>query len=319
MPQLTMLDIAKNNGNDKTIGLIEEGLKVCPELARIPGRQVKGTSYTTVRRKTRPSVGFRGANEGVDISKSTFEKVVAQMYILSGIVRVDKAIADADEQGREHLQGVEATGIAQGVLEAVGRQVWYGTSADANGFEGLQNLLGSTTADSGGRVVVSDCTSGSNNTSAYLVRFGENDGLSFDFGSGTTLDMSEFRTETVTENGKSYAAYVADITGWIGMRLASAEAAMRIANIRAENGKSGLSDAIVAEALSYWTGRAPDAIFMSRRAAFLLQKSRSVTLMSGPQGRVSSALGPFAPAPTDVQGIPIIITDALAQTEAFVG
>lgn len=319
MSQITMLDIAKLNGNDKAIGLIEEGLKVCPELANIPGRQVKGTSYTTVRRTNRPTVGFRGANEGVDVSKSTFEKVVAQMYILSGIVRVDKAIADADEEGPEHLQSIEAAGIAEGLLETVGKQVWYGTGADKNGFEGLQSLLGTELASNGGRTIVSDTTSGSGNTSVYLVRYGEKDGLSFDFGANSTLDMSEFRTETVTENNKSYAAYVADITGWIGMRLASAEAALRIANVRAENGKSGISDAIVAEALSYWTGRAPDAVYMNRKAAFLLQKSRSVTLVQGTQGKLSSAFGPFAPAPTEVQGIPIVVTDAIGDAEAFVG
>lgn len=317
MSKATLLDIAKLNGNDKSIGLIEEGIKTCPELANFPARMVKGTSYTYVARKGRPTVGFRTANNGIDPSKSEFDQRTAQMFILSALVETDKAIADAYEDGPDRYNAIEAAGVAQDTMEAIGEQVWYGKNADANGFEGLQSLLGTTAASAGGRVIVSDTTSGSNNTSVYLVRYGDH-GVGFDFGNYTTLDLSDFRVESIVGvNGKKHPGYVADISGWIGLTLKSLEGAMRIANVRAEAGKAGMSDKIIAEALSYWKGAPPDAIYMNRKAAFLLQTSRSVTTMQGPTGKVSSGIGPFAPAPTESNNIPIVITDALGNSESF--
>lgn len=311
MSKITMLDLAKLNGNDQAVGIIEESLKTCPELANFPARQVAGTSYHTVRRTGRPAVGFRSANAGVDASKSTFEKVLAEMYILSARIEVDRAIADAYEQGAAHLQAVEAAGVGQALLESVGAQVWYGKSADANGFQGLQQL--ST------NVTVSDTTSGTGNTSVYLVRYGENNGVSFDFGKNSTIDLSEFRLESIADsNGKKYPGYVADLCGWIGMRLATAEGVARIANVREQATKAGLSDKIIAKALSNWRGAAPDAIYMNRTAAYLLQCSRSVTIMAGPTQKASGIVGAFADFPVESNGIPIVITDALSDTEEFV-
>lgn len=321
MAMLTLLDIAKRAGNDLSLGLIEEGVKTCPELAKIPGRSVAGTSYTYLRRTGRPAVGFRAANDGVESGKSKYEQVRAQMYILSGIVQVDKAVADADEQGPEALQGDEAAGVAQSLMEAVGAQVWDGTTADALGFQGVKEILGTETVDNGGRLMKSDTTSGTGNTSVYLVRYGR-DGLAFDFGKNGAMELSEFRTETVrkTVGGveKAHTVYAADLTGWLGLRLSTVEGAMRIANVREQSGKDGLSDKIIAKALRKWTGRSPDAIWMNREAAYLLQASRSVTIFSGMGGKPTGGHEAFAPMPTDVEGIPIVITDAIGNAEAFV-
>ena len=322
MAFLTLLDIAKRSGNDTSLGLIEEGVKTCPELTKIPGRPVAGIEYTYLKRTGRPPVGFRAANAGVESGKSTYEQVRALMYMLSGIVEVDKGVADADPQGPEALQGDEASGVAQSLMEAVGAQVWDGTAADSKGFQGVKQALdpGLALAD-GGRVAKADTTSGGNNTSVYLVRYGR-DGLAFDFGKNGQLELSEFRTETKrkTVNGveTAYPVYTADLTGWIGLRLSTHEAAMRIANVREQDGKAGLSDAIIAKALRYWRGRAPDAIWMNRTAAYLLQASRSVTIMSGAGGKPTGAVENFAPMPTEVYGIPIVITDSIGDSEAFV-
>lgn len=315
--RITLLDLAKTNGNDKSIALVEEGVKVCPEVATIPSRSIAGTSYSFARRVGRPSVGFRKANDGVDSGKSRYEKVDAKMFILGGLIEMDKAIADADEEGPEAAQTREAVAYTQAALLAMAKQVWYGTAADEDGFEGVQKLLGAATVANGGRLFLSDTTSGSNNTSIYLVRFGD-DGISFDFGKNTTLELSDFREESIVgENGKKLPGYVADLCGWAGMRLGTVEGAMRIANIRKQDGKAGLSDAIIEEALSNWTGRAPDAIFMNRKARFLLQQSRTVTTTQS-TAKAPSTLGPFAQTPTEAAGIPIFVTDALTQTEAFV-
>lgn len=322
MAFLTLLDIAKRNGNDTSLGLVEEGVKSCPELGKIPGRPVAGIEYTYLKRTGRPPVGFRTANAGVESGKSKYEQVRALMYMLSGIVEVDKGVADADEQGPEALQGDEASGVAQSLMEAVGAQVWNGTAADSKGFQGVKQALDSDISlANGGRVLRADTTSGAGNTSVYLVRYGR-DGLSFDFGKNGALELSEFRTETkrkvVDGVETAHPVYTADLTGWIGLRLATTEGAMRIANVREQDGKEGLSDKIFAKALRYWRGRSPDAIWMNRTAAYLLQASRSVTIMSGAGGKPGGGVEKFAPMPTEVYGIPIVITDSIGDSEAFV-
>lgn len=322
MAFLTLLDIAKRNGNDTSLGLIEEGVKTCPELTKIPGRSVAGIEYTYLKRTGRPPVGFRAGNAGVESGKSKYEQVRALMYMLTGIVEVDKGVADADEQGPEALQGDEASGVSQSLLEAVGTQVWDGTSADKLGFQGVKEVLDpALELANGGRVAKADTTSGANNTSVYLVRYGR-DGLSFDFGKNGNLELSEFRVETkhkvVDGVETAHPVYVADLTGWIGLRLSTVEGAMRIANVREQSGKDGLSDKIIAGALRYWRGRGPDAIWMNREAAYLLQTSRSVTIMSGANGKPNGTVEGFAPMPTEVYGIPIVITDSIGNNEAFV-
>ena len=312
MSRMTALDLAKLNGNDVAIGIIEESIKTCPELANFPARQIKGTSYTTVRRTSRPAVGFRKPNSGVTEGKSTFAKDTHEMFVLSGRVVVDKAIADAYEGGPEALKGEEVVGIGQSSLEAVGSQTFYGISANADGFAGLQALCGTS------RVSLGDITAGaSGKTSIYLVRYGLANGVSFDFGANSTIDLSEWRIESVLDSAnKPFPAYVADLSCWMGMSVKTLESIWRIANVGSETGKSGITDKIIAAALSSWRGAAPDALYMNRTAAYLLQCSRTYSL-SG-TAKLPGNVAPFAPMPTESNNIPIVITDSLVDTESFV-
>lgn len=312
MSHLTALDLAKLNGNDIAIGIIEESLKSCPELANFPARQIKGTSYTTVRRTGRPTVGFRKPNSGVDSTKSTFAKDTHEMFVLSGRVEVDKSIADAYEGGPDALKAEEAVAVGQGALEAVGSQVFYGIDANSDGFSGLQALCGTS------RVSLGDITaSATTKTSIYLVRYGLANGVSFDFGANSTIDLSDWRVESVLDSSnKPFPAYVSDLSGWIGLSVKTLESIWRIANVGTETGKKGITDKIIAEALSNWRGAAPDAIYMNRTAAYLLQCSRTYSLSGS--GKLQGNVGPFAPMPTESNNIPIVITDSLVDTESFV-
>ena len=310
MSRMTMLDLAKLNGNDVSIGIIEEGIKTCPEVANFPARQIAGTSYTTARRIGRPSVGFRNPNAGVDASKSVFAKDLHEMFVLSGRVELDKAIVDGEDS--VNLRAEETVAVGVSTLESIGAQVWYGTKANASGFAGLQDLCGSS------RVSLGDITgSATTKSSVYLVRYGFTNGVSFDLGKNSTINLSEFRAETLYDaSNKPFPGYVADLSGWIGLSVKTLEAIWRIANVGTESAKVGLSDKIIAGALQNWRGAAPDAIYMSRTAAFLLQCSRSYALSGNV--KLPSNVAPFAPAPTESNSIPIVITDSLADDEDFV-
>ena len=89
---LTLLDLAKLNGADPIVGLIEEVATASPEVTIIPARTIRGTSYKTVIRNSRPAVGFRAANEGTDATKSNFTERLVECFILSA--RVEVAMAE---------------------------------------------------------------------------------------------------------------------------------------------------------------------------------------------------------------------------------
>ena len=313
MANLTLLDVAKLNGNEKTVGLIEENLTFAPELSVFPVVQKAGTSYYTVRRTGLPSVGFRGANGGVTPSKSTFVKQLHECYILAGAVNCDLAVATAYDGGMAELEMVEASGVAKSTLIHLGAQIWYGSSNDGKGFPGIKSLVAK------GDATGYDATGSTASTasSIYGVKFGAQ-GAQIVVGNGTTLDLSEFSNQQLADSdGKVYAGRVANLTAWVGLQVASVTAVGRIANVTADSGK-GCTDSLLSAWLEkFAVGNLPDTIFMSRRSAGQLQRSRSVTIMNTAAGKVTGAVENVAPWPTSAFGIPIIVTDSIGNTDAI--
>lgn len=318
MAQLTLLDIAKLNGNDMITGLIEENLTFAPELSVVPARTVKGTSYRTVARDTYPGVGFRAANGGVTYTKSTFLNRLHECYILSGNIRADVAIMTAYEDGPEAFKAIEANGVGKQALIDVGSQFFYGTAADALGFPGLQAFHTAFSTELTARgiaplVLDSGGTTASTGSSVYGVKFG-NDGVQFIYGGGTTLTISDWFRQMVNDGtaGQDYLAECASLNAWIGLQAANPYSISRLKDNTAESGCK-VTDAKLAELLSLSpVGYKPDAWFMSRRSAFQLQSSRSSTSnTSGAAGQPQAAL------PTESNGIKIVITDSLVDTETL--
>ena len=311
MANLTLLDVAKLNGNDKTVGLIEENLAYAPELSVFPVIQKAGTSYYTVKRTGFPSVGFRGANEGITPSKSTYAKQLHECYVLAGAVNVDKAVATAYDGGMAELEMIEASGVAKSSVIYLGAQIWYGT--DTKGFPGIKALVAKTDTlghDAGG-------TTATTASSIYGVKFGVQD-AALVFGNGTTLDLSPFADQQLFDsNGKAYAGRVANLTAWVGLQVGNANCVGRIANVTADSGK-GCTDALLSAWLeNFPVGYRPDAIFMSRRSAGQLQRSRSVTIMNTSGGKVAGNVENIAPWPTSAFDIPIVVTDSIGNTDAI--
>jgi hypothetical protein len=313
MPNLTLLDVAKLNGNDVTVGLIEENLSYAPELSIFPVIQKKGTSYYTVKRTGVPTVGFRDANGGIATSKSTFKKELHECYIFGGAVNVDKAVASAYDGGMAELEMIEAGGVAKSSFLALGSQIWYGVSKDAKGFPGIKSLVAK------GDALGYDATGSTATTasSIYGVKFGPQDAALI-FGNGTTLDLPAFMDQQLFDaSGNAYPGRVSNLSAWVGLQIGNANCVGRIANVTADSGK-GCTDALLSAWLEKFpVGNRPDAIFMSRRSAGQLQRSRSVTIMNGAAGKVSGAVENVAPWPTSAFDIPIVVTDSIGNTDAI--
>jgi len=314
MANLNLLDIAKLNGNDRVVGLIEENLQYVPELSVFPVRQIKGLNYYTVKRTANPSVAFRTANEGIAASKSTFAKSLVETFILSAAVECDKAVAVAFEEGLAALEMIEAQGVMRQAMVEIASQIWYGITADTKGFAGIKASTpfgGATTLASGGSGSLAQ-------SSLYAVRFGTQD-VTLIAGNGTTFDLSEFRDQQLTDavSGK-YAGRVADMTAWLGMQIGNANCVGRICNIGAstETGDT-LTDAKIALLLEKFpVGYTPSAFFCSRRSLAELQTSRTVVINSGPGAKASPAIEAVSDLPTSSFGIPIYTSDAILNTDA---
>lgn len=318
MSQVTLLDIAKLTGNDAVVGLIEENIKSAPEMSVIPARTVKGTSYHTGVRTGRPSAGFRSANDGVTPSKSTFDRRLVECFILSSQIIADKAVADAYEDGADAWKSIEASGVMESVMRAIGSQVFYGTAADGKGFPGLKAFLPFGGATSAGDALTINAA-GSTATSAssvYAVKFGPQ-AVQLVFGANQSLALGDWRIQSIAgaTAGTYFDAYVNALTGWAGLQMGNENCARRIANLTADSGK-GLTDALLAQLLATFpVGVRPDAIFMSRRSRGQLQASRTVVLNGS--GKVRPDQPTIAPTPTSFEEIPIIATDSILNNDAI--
>lgn len=313
MAQANLLDIAKLNGSDTIVGLIEETLTYAPEVQIMPARTIRGTSYKIASRVTYPGVGFRAANEGSTPTKSEFENQLIECYILSGAVQADVAVARAYEDGEQAWKDIESIGVMRQAMIELGSQVIYGTTADAKGFPGLQAIH---TAFASGLEVDAGGTTGNATASSVYGINTDTQGVQLVFGAGTTFELGEWRIENVG-TASVYPAHVANLTAWVGLQVGSKYSIGRLKDATAE-ANAGVTDAKLAELLSkYPVGYRPNYWLMNRRSAYQLQVSRS-TAFSALGAKSATGAEVFAPLPIESNGIPIVITDSITSTEVAV-
>lgn len=311
----TLLDLAKVKGNDISVGLIEESIQTNPELRLFPMTTIAGTSFKTLIRTGFPVARFRSANQGTPRSKSTFEQRLAECFIIDSQVACDKMIADAWESGGViGYRAMESTGVTEANMRRIGRQTYYGNSAtavaaglgDAKGFPGFVDAYDTTEmeVDAGGSTALS---------SVWFVKFGDKH-VRYVAGAGKLLGLAlpEWRIESMEDaEGNPFTAYVNSLEGWIGMQVASRFSVARIKKLGTDANK-GLTDALGEDALDKFpSGIVPDYAFMTRRSRKQLRESRQAIVAVG------GGLPASVPMPTDIAGIPIVVTDSISNAETF--
>lgn len=301
-----MLDIAKRNGSDLLIGLIDETVKYVPEVSgitmegkRIPGmgaaRTIKGQQYKTLIRTSLPTAGFRDANEGVTPSKSTYENRLVETFILNPRWECDKAVADQSEDGPEAYIADEAGAVVLAAMQQLGSQFYYGRASDGKGHPGLVDAVQAAyTIDRTGN--------GNACGSVYAVKFGPKD-VTWVYGQNGQMEVTPVRVETLLDaNNKKFTGYIQELLSYVGVQVASIYSVGRIKNVTAA---ATLTDAYLYKLLDAMKV-VPDALFMNRTLRGQLRASRTAT----------NATGAPAPTPTDIEGIPIVATESLTMTEA---
>jgi hypothetical protein len=301
MAQLTLLDIAKRNGADSIVGLIEANANAYPELTRFPARTIRGTSYRTLKRLDYPTAAFRAANEGSAAGVSTYQNDLVECFILDQQLRMDQAVADAAEDGAAAVLANEAEGGMMGVARTIAKQIYYGTTNDAKGFAGLFALTDSDYVKSAGDTGA--------NSSVYAVRFGNQD-LTLVGGNNNGLTMApDWRVQSVLDGSSNpYDAYINAIKGWIGLQFVNPTSVGRIKLLGTNTSKT-MSDALAYDLLGQMPANwRPDLWIMNRRSQTQLRKSRTAT--------TTQLAGVTAPMPTEIDGVPIMVTDAITNAES---
>lgn len=303
----TLLDMAKRNGRDRAIPLIEETSKWIPEISgkdetgrTLPGvgavRTIKGINYYTLVRTANPTVAFRDANEGVSVSTSTYENRLTETFILNPRWEADKAIADRSEDGPDAYIADEAMAIMEAAMQLLGRQFFYGrTTGDAKGFPGL--------VDSVNSAYVSDKSGSAGSChSLFAVKFGATH-VQWVWGENGQLTIPDKRIETVYRSSLPMTAYVQDLLAYPGVQVGSTRSIGRIKGLDGTSGKK-LTDAFIFSLLATMKVR-PDVMFTTKTGLEELRVSRTATNITGAP----------APRPTEVDGIPIVATESLLDTE----
>lgn len=298
---ITLLDIAIANGTDAVVGLIEEAIKVHPEMLMGTARTIKGMNYKTLVRTGVPTGGsFRNANEGTDIKKGTYENRMVETFIFEPRWEADKAVCDRNEDGAEAYMAMEAAAVLEGAMQDACDQFYNGSNA--KGFPGLLQTYDATAmaVDAGGSAA---------KTSVWGVRFGPQH-VQWVFGNGGSFEMNDPQEETLTDSaGLKYAGYTQNMLAYPGLQVGSRFSVGRIKKLSTDSGK-GLTDALIYSLLeTFPEGTQPDVLLMNKRSLGQLQASRTAT----------NATGQPAPIPESVIGstgpIPIKLTGAITNAE----
>jgi hypothetical protein len=308
----TLAGLVQYNDRNLSDAEISDLLQDAPLMAALHSQPASnGTLHKYLKLTTASSAAFRAANAGLDKTFSEDTLVTDTLAILDGSFHVDVALADESKIGADAYLERELNRTMRSVFFAAEQQVIYGTGSDATGFAGLSddaqldaladamvNNAGGTTADV--------------QTSVFLLRSGMED-VSFILGNNgqIVVDDDPKIVPWVATAGASptFPAYYVPVTGYSGFQIGGARSAARIANVHATDnaGANSLTDDMIYDALALFpAGRQPNIIAMNRAALAMLRKSRTAVNQTGAP----------APRPTEVDGIQIVVTDAITSTEA---
>jgi hypothetical protein len=177
MASLTLLDWSRRVGPDGSIDEIAELLSQCNEVFKdmIWREGNLPTGHKSTVRTGLPTGTWRALNMGVAYSKSTTAQLESGVGQLSAWSQVDKTLADLEGQTGE-LRMSEDNAFLEGMSQTMATTIFYGNQATTptqfTGFSPNYNTTTTTSAQSA-RNVMDGAGTGSNNTSIWLVGWGD--------------------------------------------------------------------------------------------------------------------------------------------------
>lgn len=342
----TLIDIAKSFGPDGKVATVAELLNQSNELIQYMNF-IEGnlpTGHKGVVRTGLPTVQLRSFYRGVKVSKSgraTIEDVCA---MLEGRNEIDKDLADLNGNAPAFRLS-EGLSFIESMNQSFAQQLMYGdTTSNPDGVLGLTPRYNSLSATNGQNIIDAG-GSGSDNTSVWLVVWGENTvtGI-YPKGSQAGLTQQDLgEIDAFDENSDRFRAY-AELWKWkFGLHVKDWRYAVRIANIDVSDltGQTGTQAVTAATWLNKLMikalARIPSmgmgtATFMASRT---VKEMLSVAALDKSQNALSftqavNQYGTVAPGSvagqgTGIQGgqlqfmgVPVLTVDQILATEARV-
>ncbi len=288
--------------------------EAAPFFAALP---MMGSSNGTVHKYAHntgaPVVGFRAENAGRDMDSSVDTLVTVNLTILDFSWMVDKAVADAwirggreayiAREGMRHLNAALFKGEKQFINGTV-----TGSGGDANGFAGFADNAGlNALADT---MVLGHGGTGSDLSSVYMMRLGE-DGVMGVIHGDNPLQLGEtVVTDKVEDPGTTnthHPVYYTPACSWLGMQVGGSYSVARYANIESA-GTTFDDGALYALLKLFPVGHRPTHVLMNRAVAEQIRQNRTAT----------NPTGMPAPRFSMWEGLDVIITDALVETETAI-
>ncbi|CAB3931634.1 major capsid protein [Achromobacter insolitus] len=322
----TLADVAKRldpNGKiDKIVELLNQTNGMLEDATFIEGNLPTG--HRTSVRTGLPTPTWRKLYGGVQPTRSTTAQVTDNCGMLEAYAEVDKALADLNgntpafrlSEDRAHVEGMN---------QEVARTLIYGNEGtDPAKFTGLAARYNSMSAGSGENIIDAGGT-GSDNTSIWLVTWGENTiHAIYPKGSKAGLnqeDKGQVTIENVDGQGGRMEGYRTHYKWDLGLTVRDWRYGARIANIDV----SALSDPATAKdatmALIGMMIEASERIpnFGMGRAAWYVNRTVRTKLRLGILNKIANNLSWETVAGKRVMmfdDIPVRRTDALLSTEA---
>ena len=330
---LTLADWAKRTDPDGRVALVAELLSQSNEILEdcVYKEGNLPTGDRVVIRTGLPTAYWRSLNQGIPNSKSSTAQVDEACGMLEARSEVDKDLAMLNGNTAQFRLS-EDTAFLEAMNQTQAQTLFYGNPAtDPKQFLGLATRYSSTSAGNGTNIIPGGASSGSLNTSVYLVVWGDNTVYCpFPKGSKAGLLHEDLGEQTVYDGANRMQAYATRYQWKSGLVVKDWRYVVRIPNILVSDLVGGVTTQAAASAtqLTKLMMRAMYKIpnLDSGRAAFYMNRTvhsgLAVQSLDRSQAAlaVQPALSQFGTARNylSFQGIPIRRVDCLLNTEAVV-
>lgn len=326
----TLLDLAKRQDPDGKIATIVEILnetnEVLDDMVWTEGNLPTG--HRTTIRTGLPAPTWRKLYGGVQPTKSTTTQVTDNCGMLEAYAEVDKALADLNGNTSEFRLS-EAKPHMEGMSQEIVSTLFYGNEGtEPEAFTGLSPRFNSLSAANGDNII-SGSGSGSDNTSVWLVVWGENSchGI-IPKGSTAGLQMSDkgqVTIEDVDGNGGRMEAYRTHFRWDAGLTVRDWRYIVRVANIDVSDlTKDAASGADLIDLMMQATEMVPNLnggrpVFYCNRTirSYLKRQIKNDSAVRLTMDDITRPNGLKTRVPM-FEGIPIRRCDAILNTEAAV-
>ena len=330
---LTLADWAKRTDPDGRVALVAELLSQSNEILEdcVFKEGNLPTGERVVIRTGLPTVYWRALNQGIPNSKSSTAQVDEACGILEARSEVDKDLAMLNGNTAQFRLS-EDTAFLEAMNQTQAQTIFYGNPAtDPKQFLGLATRYSSTSAGNGTNIIKGGATSGSLNTSVYLVVWGDNTVYCpFPKGSKAGLVHEDLGEQTVYDSSNRMQAYATRYQWKNGLVVKDWRYVVRICNINTTdliagtNGQAATAATNLIKMMSRAIYRIPN--LSMGRAAFYMNRTvhsgLAIQAMDKSQYvlKVNEGLSQFGMPNSwlSFQGVPIRKVDSLINTESQV-